>query len=153
MAELREEIERLKADVAFENQVAEARSAECLRLSKERESLAVMLRTNSDSQSRPTKREKDFGSESLPTNVHQNPWDTPSDNNMLSPSGIVAGDSEHAKDTEIKRLQKIEIAAKRLRTQRNRLNTMGCSWSCRKMLDLFDALESYERSESDERGS
>ena len=54
------------------------------------------------------------------------------------------GDSDDLMDRaadEIERLRKIETAAERLRTQRNRYDTLGCNWTCRKMLDLFNSLD------------
>ena len=41
----------------------------------------------------PLEERRDFGSERLPTDLAENPWDTPTDSGGVPPSQRVAGDS------------------------------------------------------------
>ena len=45
---------------------------------------------------------------------------------------------------EIRRLQAVETAARHLRTQERKGQSLGCNWLCRNIRDLFVALEAAE---------
>ena len=52
--------------------------------------------------------------------------------------------------TEVKRLDRIRVAAKHLRTQARKSKTLGCNWTCRNIANLFAALKAAETAERSE---